>query len=244
MKKLNLNEVYVSHNPKKFINLVIVDTAMTEDTHKAIDALNEFSSVFFIFKSGMKNIDFRKFTTLYGGCAFIIADESKLPIETFLKTLLYCKEIFENSYYGITYLSKLTPSLVAQYRTQLEKIAVKQVNAAIFDITRFTAEELSLFYTIDESTIVEDGMPKLNFWKKRTVDNDEILWDGYKTHYSKSSIITMPSNIVGKFLESAVSDNNVVKSFRDIGDKFESLASLFMLFRLPYVNSDLLTLEI
>lgn len=252
MKGIELNEVYAFFTPKKFLNIIIVNDDISEETHKNIDLLAEHSSIFFIFRNyADSKIDYRKFTKLYRGCGFIVANASpdlskgdKLPVETLFKTLLYCKEVFEIQNIGITHLSNLEGFSVKDYFGKVEKLLVKQLGAAVLDITRIEFQELRYYYTIDESE--EKKTAKLTFWKgKKWEDGDDILWHAYKTHYSNSKVIFLPISVVSQLMEAWIEDKkNMIKSFKDCSCDFIVFASLIHELHLQYVNSDILDLEI
>lgn len=268
------DEVYILlKNRTKYLSVVIVDNLdITEEKHKKLDDLYNKTDLFFVFKESMlgKRIDYKKFSYLYRAIGFIVVRGTELeyPVEVLFKSLLYFQEVYNNAYlfYGITKISKLDFD-VASYINTSEAALMKQVNASIYNVTRYSADKLALYYTIEEEYTVEDKelidgklvkilnfanelFPKLKFFKgfnhKEKENSQTPLWDAYTTHYSSSKILFIPKAILKTLLDYWMNkDNtNVIRSFYDEGNDFEVFASLADFLKLQYVNEDILDLKI
>lgn len=266
------NEVYIlTRSRKKYLSVVIIDSLeITEEKHNKLDELYNNSDLFFVFKEDKleKRIDYRKFSYLYRALGFVLVrnNEVEFPVEVLFKSLLYFREVFSSFiYYGITKLSKLSFE-TSKFFSAAEKVLVNQVNAEIFNITRYSADKLALFYTLEEPN-TETGVDKIKtsslaffdfigkslcpivkFWKGKNCkwnSIDDPLWNAYSTHYSVSDILFIPASIMNSYLDFWMTDEtNVVRSFKDEGDNFEVFASLADYLKIQYVNEDILKLKI
>lgn len=232
------NEIYVLNQPQRsIISLVLVDSQLPleQTEHEKIDKLRNFSDVFFIFSddifSETKKIEKNKFTSLYEACGYI--DGGSELCEMYLKTILYCLEIFEHHVgFCIIRLSDLKSVDVDRCENNIVSLTASSVSSPVFKTRRLTSDE---FYDIYKKS----NSGNIIFKKQQDTTNM------YCSYTSESNILFIKRATLGTIIDfwKSSSPNKYIDSF-SITDPRYFFASIMRYLTIKTIDSEVENLDI
>lgn len=217
---MNYNEVYVINQPEHTIlSIIVMDTKfpLTEVSHSYIEKLQKFSDTCFLFSDKLfesKNVNKKKFTSLYDGNCFISAQgNSILPMV--LKALNYSIEIFKkhNSFliFNLSDFEKYSEEEFGKFRENTIKINSSGVMHPILRIKKLNNEELFEYYNEETRDYNEQsGNRFLDFFASGSSYIGKKLCLNYFTESFASKDV--PEN--NKNIYSSWKTNSIVQFFK------------------------------
>lgn len=154
MKKKVINrKVCVISQPKRTIlSILVIDEDMVKfpilpKIHNDIPKIEEYSDVFFLFSGNFEKIDPEKFTSLYGGCGYLVDDAKDINSSLF-QVLQYGKEIFETHLtYTIWKFDEISRvNNMSRLCENLQKFNMSDLKWPVFKIRRLGPSELCDIY--------------------------------------------------------------------------------------------------
>lgn len=224
MKK---EEIYIINQPKhSLLSVVVVDCELplNEKVHENINELRTISDVLFVFSDQHKNINKKKFTSLYECCGYI---ESSGNIgRTVIKALVYGKEIFEH-HFGYT-LGNLSDLLKGGFTEKLQKVMMSPISQPVFKSKRLSSKEYYEIYGEER---------KCFLCNKENIDNM------FCSYTSDSMMIFMRAKTIDVLFDFMNSNKDVIDSFKKTDPRF-FIASLIKFLNIEQVDKNLEDLEI
>lgn len=224
MKK---EEIYVINQPKhNLLSVVVVDCELpiTKEVHKNINELRTISDVLFVFLEQHRNINKKKFTSLYECCGYIESTEN--IGRTIMKALIYGKEIFEHRFgYTIGNLSDLKRP---GFTDKLQKLIMSPISQPVFKLRRLSSEEYYEIY---------------NEKRRCFLCNKENIDNMFCSYTSDSMMMFMRTRTIDVLFDFMNSNKDVVDSFKKTDPRF-FYASLIKFLNIEQVDENLEDLEI
>lgn len=253
--KFNKKEVvYVINQPNhSLLSIVVVDDKtdfpLSENIHNNIEKLREISDIIFLFSNNSKNINRKKFTSLYRACGYIESDRN--INETLLKLLYYSLEIFGSKIVGniIVNISDLE-EFSDKLRDNIIKINMSPVMKPIFKIRRLSSKEYYDIYKIKTDNISNGmtltsyfleyttGINIINQFKSNKIDNIGM----YSSFTSDSKILYFKTPVIKLIISfwkgEENSRENYTKSFKNNDVRY------FLSSVVKYLGIEVMDLEI
>ncbi len=231
------NEINILHQPKhSTISLILIDSdkfPISPEEHNAIDKLQEFSDVFFVFSDHLfpstKGINKTKFTSLYESCGYI--DGGGELCETYLISILYSLEIFETHIgFCITRISDLGDIKLEDYSKNIISLTASSISSPVFKTRRLGTDEFYKIYKNSNTGIFKKQEDSVNMYCSYTSDS--------KIMYFKRSSI----GIIIDFWKSS-ENNKYFKSF-SIKDPRYFFASVVKFLTIQKIDANINDLDI
>lgn len=185
----NRDSIYVLRQPtRSFLSVVLVRTdlglPLTEKVHEAIDQLEDFSDVIFVFSDRYKHtdLDMEYFSNLYGAVAYVCSEKEEALTVPVLEAIRYSIEIWENQHVALLYSDtfKLAEGLPVTKEKVLE-ITLAQVAGPIMKVERMSSKELGEIYIRQ----VPEQHSTRSWWGEKkeisTITVKERYWSKWKT---------------------------------------------------------------
>ena len=208
--KRNTNEVFVVNQPShSILSIVFVNNSkypLSEESHNRLYELSKFSDLFFVFKSWSKEINLDKFSNLYSGCAWIVADGSL--VETFLKVGLYSTSIFK-CHTGTLVFPDINDlvEITEKESGRIQAVNMSSMSDPILKLSRLTAAELFDIYKTPKTLLGKDSNSgKYTIWKNESkiVFFRPSLFNKFSDTLSDEYIRSFSWSDIGYFIASGI----------------------------------------
>lgn len=186
-----VDPVYIVKQPDH-ITLSVVQVSDNYPKYKeqqvVLDMLSEMTDVVFVF-SGMKEIDYKKFTTLHLGCGYVVCDK-QTRAENLLGIVTYFKEVYSRH---LSYIFMndwdITHRESFESLQKLQDWNASTIVAPLMTVKRLSEESLANVYVPDYEKTWWGGTKRVY---RKGCD--------YQTHYSTSPFIYLKDIVMKKLL--------------------------------------------
>lgn len=175
--------------------LTVPETPLTKESHEAVARLGEISDIIFIFKSPQeKTVDIPKFTNLYEGYGYYVADQETNIGQAVVESLVYGYEVIrKHTSYLVTSVGDLPIVASEKGVRNIETVNASSIFKPVYLAERLGPEELEKIYQKPSPTVVGGS-----WWKKsREVvapDTPDKMWARWK---AASKAIWLRSQTIG-----------------------------------------------